>query len=102
MDMKKREREGRQHVPVLGRLGAERLGQHVGDWWLAKNSRISANTSMPEDLGRHADVVERRDEPDTERVDQRRDDQRGDGDEREHVADAERRRAGQEVLTSTA
>ena len=47
-----------------------------GDWWLAKNSRMQREDEHAEDLGRDADVVEDREEPDAEGVDERRDDER--------------------------
>jgi hypothetical protein len=51
-----------------------------------------------EDLGRDPDVVQDGDEPDPERIDDGRDDQRRDGDEREHVAHAQRRRGIEEPV----
>ena len=53
----------------------------------------------PQDLGRDADVVEDRQQADAERIDDRRGDERGDGDERVHVRDAERRRRIEELLS---
>ena len=54
------EREGREHVAVLGRLRTERLGQHVGRLVVREEQQDEREDEHPEDLGRHADVVERR------------------------------------------
>ena len=55
------EREGREHVAVLGRLRAERLGQHVGRLVVGEEQQDEREDEHPEDLGRDPDVVERRD-----------------------------------------
>ena len=64
--------EDRQVAAVGWPLGPTCRRGSTSGWWLAKISRISAKTTMPEDLGADADVVEDRQQPDPERVDERR------------------------------
>ena len=60
-----------------------------GDWWLAKNNRTSAKTSIPRISVATPMLLRISHESHAERVDERGDDERADGDEREH-----RRKAG--------
>jgi hypothetical protein len=85
-----REREGREHVAVLRVLGTERLGEDVRRLMIREEQQDQREHQHAQDLGRDPDVVERRHEAYAERVDEGRDDQGRDGDEGEHVADAQR------------
>ena len=58
IDMKKASAKVASMLPFWAVSAPNVLVSTSGDWWFAKNSRMSAKTSMPEDLGRHADVVE--------------------------------------------
>ncbi len=72
------DREGRQEVAVLRLLGAHRLEQDIGRLVIREEEQDQREDEHAQDLGRHADVVEDRQEPDAERVDGGRQDQRDD------------------------
>ena len=58
--------------------------QHADRLDVGEDQQEDREHDHAEDLGRDADVVQDRQEPDAIGVDQRRDDERPDGDEREH------------------
>ena len=98
IDMIQAERKRRQIVPAGRRLRAAGVQEDRHGLVVGEEQQDQCEHDHAEDLGRHADVVQDRQQPDAVGVDQRRDQQRRQRDERVHVAQADRGRRIEEVL----
>jgi hypothetical protein len=75
---------------TAGRLPFAAVEQDRGRLVVREDQQDEGEDQHAGDLGRHADVVDERQQPDAERVDERRRDEHDDREERLHVRHAER------------